>query len=253
MAAAMAQMQDRDPPAPDRQSRPSGPLRSTGKLSSAARAAFRTEQLAQIPDWYSPWAHLIFPSVVGLCVIALCLSAMRDLRAWQLLTVPVVFLFSNAMEWRLHRDVLHRRQPIGGMLYDRHTPIHHRLFVEEDMAIRSTKEFRLILIPAYGILAIFFVTLPLSLGIAHFFDQRNVGLLFLATCMAYTVSYEWLHLAYHLPEQSWVGRLSLVQALRRHHATHHRPELMQRWNFNVTIPLWDWVRGTSYRSPPHTH
>jgi hypothetical protein len=22
---------------------------------------------------------------------------------------------------------------------------------------------------------------------------------------------------------------------------------MQRWNFNVTIPLWDWVRGTVYR------
>ena len=22
---------------------------------------------------------------------------------------------------------------------------------------------------------------------------------------------------------------------------------MQRWNFNVTVPLWDWVRGTTYR------
>ena len=25
---------------------------------------------------------------------------------------------------------------------------------------------------------------------------------------------------------------------------HHDPKLMQRWNMNVTVPLWDWVRGT---------
>ena len=35
--------------------------------------------------------------------------------------------------------------------------------------------------------------------------------------------------------------------LRQHHATHHRPELMQTWNFNVNFPLWDWVRGTTYK------
>jgi len=28
---------------------------------------------------------------------------------------------------------------------------------------------------------------------------------------------------------------------------HHAPELMQKWNFNVTIPLWDWVRRTIRR------
>jgi hypothetical protein len=21
---------------------------------------------------------------------------------------------------------------------------------------------------------------------------------------------------------------------------------MQKWNFNVTVPLWDWVRGTTF-------
>jgi sterol desaturase/sphingolipid hydroxylase (fatty acid hydroxylase superfamily) len=32
--------------------------------------------------------------------------------------------------------------------------------------------------------------------------------------------------------------------LREQHRRHHHPRLMQRWNFNVTVPLWDWVRGT---------
>ena len=27
-----------------------------------------------------------------------------------------------------------------------------------------------------------------------------------------------------------------------------RPRLMQKWNFNVTVPLWDFVRGTKINS-----
>ena len=65
--------------------------------------------------------------------------------------------------------------------------------------------------------------------------------------MAYVLSYEWLHLAYHLPPDSFVGRLPPIRFLRRHHATHHDPRLMMRWNFNITIPLWDLVRGTYRR------
>ena len=67
--------------------------------------------------------------------------------------------------------------------------------------------------------------------------------------MGYVVSYEWLHLSYHLPPESFIGRLWLVRVLKKHHATHHDPQLMQKWNFNVTIPLWDLVRGTIYRAP----
>jgi sterol desaturase/sphingolipid hydroxylase (fatty acid hydroxylase superfamily) len=40
-----------------------------------------------------------------------------------------------------------------------------------------------------------------------------------------------------------------VRILRRHHAIHHDPRLMQRYNFNVTVPLWDWVRGTIVTDP----
>ena len=79
------------------------------------------------------------------------------------------------------------------------------------------------------------------------FRLKNMALLFLSTCVFYTLSYEWLHLAYHLPADSFIGRRWLVRVLRRQHATHHAPELMQRWNFNVTLPLWDVLRGTLYK------
>jgi len=32
--------------------------------------------------------------------------------------------------------------------------------------------------------------------------------------------------------------------LREHHRRHHHPALMQKWNFNVTVPLFDWVHRT---------
>lgn len=215
-------------------------------MSMAARDALRATLVAQIPRWYNPWFHLIFPSVVGLGVLCTCLLLLRDLRLVELLIVPFMLVFSNAAEWRLHRDVLHKRRPFAKILYDRHTPIHHRIFLTEDMAIRSPREFHMVLIPAYGILAILAVTVPLALGIAALLTP-NTGALFLCTCMAYSLSYEWLHLCYHLPEESWIGRRRLVRLLRHHHAVHHAPELMQRWNFNVTVPLWDLVRGTYYR------
>jgi sterol desaturase/sphingolipid hydroxylase (fatty acid hydroxylase superfamily) len=115
------------------------------------------------------------------------------------------------------------------------------------MAIRSAREFRFVLIPPYGIVAAFFSALPIP-GALALLGQWNLALLFMATGMGYVVSYEWLHLAYHLPVDSFFGRLKLVAMLRRHHATHHDPELMQKWNFNVTVPLWDLVRGTIYKA-----
>jgi hypothetical protein len=169
----------------------------------------------------------------------------HDLGPRHLLFVVGLVALLNADEWRIHRDMLHGRFWPLGILYDRHTPEHHMIFVEEDMAIRSAREFHLVLIPAYGILAIFLTTLPVTVALAWF--SQNLAALWLATTMAYVVSYEWLHLAYHAPATSFVGQLGIVRRLRRHHATHHRPELMQRWNFNVTVPFWDWVMGTIYR------
>jgi sterol desaturase/sphingolipid hydroxylase (fatty acid hydroxylase superfamily) len=147
----------------------------------------------------------------------------------------------------VHRDLLHKRFWPLGVLYDRHTPQHHLLYVTDDMAIRDPREFRLVLVPAYGILAVFAVTVPPA-AIIWSFGQANLAALFLAATMIYVVSYEMLHLSYHLPASSFVGSLRLVRFLREHHAIHHDPRLMQRWNFNVTIPLWDIVRGTRLTS-----
>lgn len=222
---------------------------SENTIERAARESFRAQVVAAIPAWYSPWGHLLFPSVFGLGIIAAMIALLSHLRPIELLTVPAIWLVSNAVEWRLHKYVLHHRFPLFTMLYDRHTPQHHRIFTSDDMAMRSAREFRLVLIPFYGIVGIVVMDTPFAAAL-WMYGLRNVACLFVATSVFYVLTYEWLHLCYHLPASHPISRNPIIRRMRRHHAIHHSPSLMQRWNFNVTVPLWDLVRGTVYRGEP---
>jgi hypothetical protein len=217
-------------------------------MTEASRAQLRAELLARIPRWYSPWLHFAFPGIAGVAICALALSRLEDLRAWQLLLVPVFLVVSNAIEWHAHRGLLHRRTRPLEVLYVRHTPQHHAIYVSDDMFIREWRELKLILLPAWGILAILAAAAPVGAALVSV-GQPNLAALWVASVAAYVLAYEWLHLAYHLPAAGAVGRLRVTRWLRRHHQRHHAPQLMQRWNFNVSVPLWDHVRGTVWRSP----
>ena len=72
----------------------------------------------------------------------------------------------------------------------------------------------------------------------------DIGWLFLATAVAYYLSYELLHLGAHLPVQNRWGRARVVRWVRAHHAVHHDPRRMRHEAFNITVPLWDAVLGT---------
>ncbi|MGO8997680.1 MAG: sterol desaturase family protein [Polyangiaceae bacterium] len=221
------------------------PLASTPPQANdpAARRRIRERLLTAIPSSYRPWMHLAATTGIGAAVLALGIFGIHGLRPVELLVVPAVFLLSNGFEWRAHKDLLHKmREPLG-FLYRRHTPEHHMIYVEDDMAIRDWREMKVVLIPAYGVFGIVATLAPVA-ALFGALATRNAGWLVLVTGGLYMVGYELSHLSYHLPPESFVGRLALVRVLRRHHARHHNPALMQRWNFNVTIPLFDWVHGT---------
>jgi hypothetical protein len=193
------------------------------------RVALRKSLIDATPSWYSPWAHIV------------------QLSLWELLAIPVFYALNNIGEWWAHKHLLHRRHWAAPVLYDQHTPGHHMVYVTDDMAMCDRREFRLVLIPAYGILLIFLANLVPTLAL-WFAGLHNVALLFTATTMAFVLTYEWLHLAYHLPTSQPIGRMRVIAWLRHHHAVHHDPKLMQRWNFNVTVPFWDWVCRTMVKS-----
>lgn len=205
--------------------------------------SFRKQMLARVPTWYSPWGHLAATVGVGVVTLAVALGRLRGPTLAELATVPCAFVFANLVEWFAHRYLMHQRRFPLTVLYDRHTPEHHRVFRHEDMAIAAPRELKLVLIPAMGVLGMVLLAAPVALLLGMALSW-NAGWLFLATVGVYVVGYELSHLAYHLPERSFVYRVPLVKALREHHARHHLPSLMQRYNFNVTIPLGDLLFGT---------
>ena len=212
--------------------------------ATSHRERLRARELAALPAWYNPWAHLGATTVICLTAVVAALVQLHGVTPWEWLTIPGVFLFSNAFEWHIHRNALHRRAPGLYYLYERHTPMHHGVFTHDTMVIRSAREMKLVLIPPLAVLAIVVLVAPLSLGLRALFSP-NAGWLFLATGSAYVLIYEYTHLAYHLPPASRIGRLPFMAALRRHHTAHHDPRLMQRWNFNVSFPIFDRILGTT--------
>lgn len=220
-------------------------------MTQASREELRKDLLARIPRWYSPWLHLAIPAVTGLAILAFALARIEDLRAWQLAFVPLFLAFGNAVEWHAHRGLLHRRTWPLEVLYVRHTPQHHAIYVADDMYIRDWRELKFVLLPAYGVVGLVAVTSPVTLAF-WLAGQPNLAALWVASVVFYILTYEWFHLAYHLPADGFVGSLRFTQWLRRHHQRHHAPQLMQRWNFNVTVPFWDHLRGTVYRPAEQT-
>jgi hypothetical protein len=112
------------------------------------------------------------------------------------------------------------------------------------MEVDSMRDLKVVLFPPA--LMIFFVlvfALPMGMLLAWVFDD-NVGFLFVATAVAYFLNYEILHLSYHLPEGSWLGRRWLVRRLRGVHTRHHDPRLMGHCNFNITYPIADCIFNT---------
>jgi hypothetical protein len=212
---------------------------AAGSIHERQRGAI----LGHIPAWYSPALHLTIPTVLGLTAMIASLFFVHQLQPLELLAVPLTLLLAFGFEWRAHQLVLHRRIPGLGVLYDRHELQHHVVFTYDDLAMRAPRELWLILMPAYAVVLVFLIELPLALLTARLFGT-NAGCLFMVTSMAFFLSYEWLHCAYHLPPDSVVGRLGVIARLREHHRRHHDPRLMKRWNFNVTVPVFDWVHRT---------
>jgi len=211
--------------------------------TASEREELRARRITERPGWYSPVGHILGPTIFGGAVCVFAGFWLESVRWWEWLTIPAGWVFANFVEWHVHRDLLHKRAWWMPVLYERHTPTHHMIFVSHDMPVRDRGEWREVLMPAYAVALLVVTLIPVFMAI-WFAGLPNVALFYMMTGTAYVLSYEWLHLSYHLHPESWVGRRRLIRFLRRHHSVHHDPRLMKRWNMNVTVPLWDWVRGT---------
>lgn len=215
---------------------------------------YRAEYRAQIPSFYSGWGHLASTSLGSLTAIVFALSRVDSARAWEYLIPPATFLIANLVEFLMHRGPMHRPFRPLQEIYVRHTLQHHYYYTHDSMAAESARDFRMVLFPPIA-LFLFLGVIGTPIGaLFYFFLSPNAGWLYAATAVGYFLTYEWLHLAYHLSPESFVGKLPFLARLRRHHTDHHNQRLMGLWNFNITFPICDSLFGTVYPGPstsPH--
>ena len=129
------------------------------------------------------------------------------------------------------------------IFYERHTLQHHVFYPDDDMAFREPRELFFVLFPPLALPMLLLVNLPIPLLLGSLVSA-NLAWLFFSSVLAYYFVYEWFHYAHHLRQESWLGRRALVGWLRTHHTRHHELARMEKGNFNVSFPLWDWLLGT---------
>jgi len=211
------------------------------------RAHYRAER---IPSYYSGRLHLGLTTSICLAVILWCAVKLESVTPLEWLAVPVTLLYANLSEYLGHRGPMHNPTKGLGLVYQRHTREHHIFFTDSDMAVNESRDFMAVLFPPVMLL---FFTLAFALPVGlllGWLASPNTAYLFVMTSLAYFLNYELLHLAYHLPESHWAFGIPFMKTLRRHHMTHHRPDLMSRYNFNITYPVADWFFGTTFRRDP---
>jgi hypothetical protein len=207
----------------------------------------RAEIARYIPRHYSASLHILSFTVAGALGALGIARSLHGVSARQWLAIPATLMAGNLLEYVAHRWFMHRRTPLLGAAYDAHTLRHHLFYTSDAMSIDSPRDVWLILFSAKDVAILVLCALPLFL-VLRAAVSPNLFALALLTSIAHFVGYEWLHLAYHLPDGSWATRLPIVSTLRRYHRTHHRLDEMGRRHFNVSLPLCDFAFAT-FREP----
>ena len=66
---------------------------------------YRANYRYRIAGWYNGWLHVFVIYVIGFTALSIYFGNISNLRWWELLIVPVTFLFANFFEWWIHRFV----------------------------------------------------------------------------------------------------------------------------------------------------
>jgi len=209
---------------------------------------FRADYRAGIHRFYNSGLHAAFVFAWAVAWILFFIRQLDDVSAFEWLTVPLTLVFFNWGEYTVHRRLGHFKTRLGALFYKRHTGDHHSFFVDGHMRYEQARDWRVILFPPWLIvLYSLFLTLPAWWLLS--FVNENVAALFAGTLLCGFLMYEIFHSCEHLPDEHALARLPWIRHMRRLHALHHRRDLMQAHNFNISFPLFDWIYGTLYWEP----
>jgi len=211
----------------------------------ARQARYREEYVSQIHPLYSGRVHIGVIYLVGIAVIAWCVSRTQN-ATWEWLLIIPVFAFSNLFEWWIHKYVMHRLVDVWALraIYDRHTRQHHQYFTDNEMTVGTTREWRIIFFPWRALFTFMALGTPFALALGWLINP-NAGYILMVTIVGQYLIYETFHYCCHVHDNWFVRYTPFVNTIRRHHTVHHNKGVMMQVNMNLTFPIADWIMGTS--------
>ena len=69
---------------------------------------YRATYRERVVGWYNGWLHVVLIYTIGFTALYVYLANVHDVKWWEYLTIPAVFLIANFFEWAVHRFVMHR-------------------------------------------------------------------------------------------------------------------------------------------------
>ena len=214
---------------------------------SVRQQSFREAFRAEIPADYSGVRHAALASAIGLVAIAICVFFVRGpVSAVEWLVIPAVVLGWNFVEWSVHKFVLHRpgKSKVARALYHRHTMQHHQFYTHEHHTFESDRDLKIVFFPVFALPGVLFLSSPFAL-VAWLLISGNAALILLASVAGMYMLFEVMHFCAHAPENAFLRHMPLINTMRRHHVAHHDQKIMMDRNMNFTLPVFDWLMGTS--------
>lgn len=212
---------------------------------SERQKAFRAAYQSAIHPLYNGVLHIGVIYVVGIAVIAWCVSHLQQAR-WEWLLIVPVFFFSNLFEWWIHKCVMHRLVDVWALraIYDRHTRQHHQYFTDNEMSVDSNREWRIVFFPWRALFTFMAMGVPFALLLSTLINA-NAGYILMVTIVGQYLIYETFHYCCHTHDNWFVRNMPFINTIRRHHTAHHNYGIMMTHNMNLTFPIADWVMGTT--------
>lgn len=205
---------------------------------------YRKELADKIPSWYSAHLNYLITIFISFPLVIYALLKIKNIEVLDLAIVPLFIFFASGFEYFAHRYLLHQRVRFFQKPFIEHTLKHHRYFTHDAIEVESSKDFSRVFFPVWGVALIQYgATLPLSLVIGHFLSD-NAGYLSLITGAVFFFLYETIHMICHLPTNHWIFKFPGLLFLREHHRLHHDRSQMSENNFNIVIPIWDYLLAT---------
>jgi len=159
----------------------------------------------------------------------------------------VLALLMSFIEHQIHRRLMHRKNMLSGRLpafkkvFEHHAILHHRhyyqIFTDEPVPHGQDRHLRLSMKEG------FLEALPISVLMTTISWQGALTLLMVVGLHHFI--WNQIHMEMHKPEKRFFSQWSAYKFLARYHYLHHR---YPNKNFNVVLPLADYVLGTNIRA-----